>query len=137
MLLVPALLMPGQSAALTVVSQQDVGNVTVMEVSGDFNMLTPQSTYNSLARADAAKAFFTTHRDEYDFLVFFTNFNTQMPQGVGGFYLPVHRDIQGIENRIRHDKVILDEDLAELYGVGVKRLNEQVRRNRAMSGARC
>ena len=30
---------------------------------------------------------------------------------------------------IRGDKVILDEDLAELYGVVVKRLNEQVRRN--------
>lgn len=30
---------------------------------------------------------------------------------------------------IRGDKVILDEDLAGLYGVEVKRLNEQVRRN--------
>jgi hypothetical protein len=30
---------------------------------------------------------------------------------------------------IRGDKVILDEDLAEMYGVEVKRLNEQVRRN--------
>jgi hypothetical protein len=30
---------------------------------------------------------------------------------------------------IRGDKVILDEDLADLYGVEVKRLNEQVRRN--------
>jgi hypothetical protein len=30
---------------------------------------------------------------------------------------------------IRDDKVILDEDLAEMYGVEVKRLNEQVRRN--------
>lgn len=110
MLLVPALLMPGQSAALTVVSQQDVGNVTVMEVSGSFNMLTPQSTYNSLARADAAKAFFTTHRDEYDFLVFFTNFDTQMPQGVGGFYLPVHRDIQGIGKEV--------EDYSTLFGSG-------------------
>ena len=30
---------------------------------------------------------------------------------------------------IRGDKVILDEDLAELYAVEVKRLNEQVRRN--------
>lgn len=30
---------------------------------------------------------------------------------------------------IRQDRVILDEDLAELYGVEVKRLNEQVRRN--------
>jgi hypothetical protein len=31
---------------------------------------------------------------------------------------------------IRGDKVILDEDLAELYGVEVKRLKESVRRNR-------
>lgn len=30
---------------------------------------------------------------------------------------------------IRGDKVILDEDLAALYGVEVRRLNEQVRRN--------
>lgn len=30
---------------------------------------------------------------------------------------------------IRHQKVMLDEDLAELYGVETRRLNEQVRRN--------
>lgn len=37
-----------------------------------------------------------------------------------------------IESRIlvlRHQKVILDTDLAKLYGVSVKRLNEQVKRN--------
>jgi len=37
-----------------------------------------------------------------------------------------------VESRIlflRHQRVILDSDLAELYGVPVKRLNEQVRRN--------
>jgi hypothetical protein len=31
---------------------------------------------------------------------------------------------------VRAQKVMLDSDLAELYGVSVKRLNEQVRRNR-------
>jgi ORF6N domain-containing protein len=31
---------------------------------------------------------------------------------------------------LRHQKVILDSDLAKLYGVSVKRLNEQVNRNR-------
>ena len=31
---------------------------------------------------------------------------------------------------IRNKKVMLDRDLAELYGVKTKRLNEQVRRNR-------
>jgi phage regulator Rha-like protein len=38
-----------------------------------------------------------------------------------------------VESRIlilRRQRVILDSDLAELYGVPVKRLNEQVRRNR-------
>jgi ORF6N domain len=38
-----------------------------------------------------------------------------------------------VESRIlvlRNHKVILDRDLAELYGVSVKRLNEQVKRNR-------
>src|SRR6266404_8573451 len=37
-----------------------------------------------------------------------------------------------VESRIlvlRHQKVILDTDLAELYGVPVKRLNEQIKRN--------
>jgi hypothetical protein len=31
---------------------------------------------------------------------------------------------------IRGKKVMLDRDLAQLYGVGTKRLNEQVRRNK-------
>ena len=38
----------------------------------------------------------------------------------------------GIEQRIlliRGQKVMIDTDLAELYGVTAKRLNEQVRRN--------
>jgi hypothetical protein len=30
---------------------------------------------------------------------------------------------------LRGEKVILDSDLAELYGVATRRLNEQVRRN--------
>ena len=30
---------------------------------------------------------------------------------------------------LRNQKVILDADLAELYGVPVKRLNEQIKRN--------
>lgn len=41
--------------------------------------------------------------------------------------------IERIESRIlliRGHKVMLDSDLAELYGVTTKRLNEQVKRNR-------
>jgi hypothetical protein len=39
--------------------------------------------------------------------------------------------IEGLILLIRHQKVMLDSDLAELYGVTTKRLNEQVKRNRA------
>jgi len=41
--------------------------------------------------------------------------------------------IERIENRIlliRGEKVMLDKDLAEMYGVPTKRLNEQIKRNR-------
>ncbi len=44
-----------------------------------------------------------------------------------------HVPIEVIEQRIfsiRGEKVILDADLAKLYGVATRRLNEQVRRNR-------
>ena len=41
-----------------------------------------------------------------------------------------------IANRIfiiREQKVMLDFDLAKLYGVEIKRINEQVKRNREVS----
>ncbi len=43
---------------------------------------------------------------------------------------PVHREpIESLINVIRGHRVMLDSDLAELYGVETKRLNERVRRN--------
>jgi ORF6N domain len=42
--------------------------------------------------------------------------------------IPVERIVQSIL-RVRGQKVLLDADLAKLYGVTTKRLNEQVRRN--------
>ncbi len=43
--------------------------------------------------------------------------------------VPLERIQQGIL-LIRGKRVMLDADLAELYGVSTKRLNEQVKRNR-------
>ena len=42
--------------------------------------------------------------------------------------LPEERVLQLI-HKIRDQKVMLDSDLAEMYGVSTKRLNEQVKRN--------
>jgi len=44
--------------------------------------------------------------------------------------VPAHPAPQDVITRVRGHAVILDADLAALYGVPVKRLNEQVRRNR-------
>ncbi|OGT66955.1 MAG: hypothetical protein A3I12_00960 [Gammaproteobacteria bacterium RIFCSPLOWO2_02_FULL_38_11] len=46
--------------------------------------------------------------------------------------MPTVTSSERVENYIlliRNQKVILDTDLAELYGVSTKRLNEQVKRN--------
>jgi ORF6N domain len=51
---------------------------------------------------------------------------TQKPSLALVHRVPVEERIR----RFRGEKVILDADLAELYGVPVKRLNEAVRRNR-------
>jgi hypothetical protein len=41
----------------------------------------------------------------------------------------IHNQIESMIYMIRGQKVMLDSDLAKLYGVEVKRLNEQVKRN--------
>ena len=46
----------------------------------------------------------------------------------GRFLIPIER-IERLILLIRGHKVMLDSDLAELYGVTTKRLNEQVRPN--------
>ena len=59
----------------------------------------------------------------------FQNMSTKKRQGEGTAIIPTER----IENKIfliRGKKVMFDSDLAELYGVPTKRLNEQVKRNR-------
>ncbi len=38
-------------------------------------------------------------------------------------------DIESLIRTVRGEKVLLDSDLAMLYGVPTRRLNEQVRRN--------
>ena len=43
---------------------------------------------------------------------------------------PVVAPVEPIIHNIRDKKVILDVDLAAIYGVTTKRLNEQVKRNR-------
>ena len=75
----------------------DFGNVTVMQVTGDYNATLPDGSINSAPREAIAQEFFRLHKDEYDFLVVFSNFNFQMPDPIASaFYLGVKNDTQGI-----------------------------------------
>ena len=48
---------------------------------------------------------------------------------VEGQQLPVENKVESLIRVIRGQQVMLDHDLAELYGVETRRLNEQVKRN--------
>jgi Tol biopolymer transport system component/subtilase family serine protease/fibronectin type 3 domain-containing protein len=75
----------------------DYGNVTVMEVSGNYDANNADGSLNSIPRQEIAKVFFRLHKDEYDFLVVFSNFDFKMPSGeADAFYIHVKNDTQGI-----------------------------------------
>lgn len=75
----------------------DYDNITVMELNGNFDALLPDGSRNTPPRQVLAREFYKTHKDDYDFLVFFTNFAYQLPSStVQGFYTPVKNDTFGI-----------------------------------------
>ena len=71
------------------------GNITVMELTGNYD--NPDLTHaNSEPRAVIAREFFRTHPDDYDFLIYITNFDFAMPPNAVAFYTPVRNDTAGI-----------------------------------------
>ena len=86
------------SQDFTTRSLGDYGNVTVMEVTGNYDAKNSDGSVNAAPREAISKEFFKTHKDEYDFLVVFSNFDFQMPEDgkARAFYLGVKNDTQGI-----------------------------------------
>jgi hypothetical protein len=68
---------------------QDVGNITLMEISGDY------SRGISAPRQAVAARYLASHPDKYDFLVVFTTF--EFDTGVAtAFYNPIRNDTTGL-----------------------------------------
>ncbi len=86
------------SQQFTAKSLGDYGNVTVMEVTGNYDAPSLSgSLEETIPRQTIAQEFFKTHKDEYDFLVIFTNFDFQMPEKEAeAFYMGAKNDTQGI-----------------------------------------
>ncbi len=94
-----SLFIPSHSTAqdFTATTIGDYGNITVMEVTGNYDANKADGTINSEPRQTIAKEFFRLHEDEYDFLVIFSNFNFIMPESEAvAFYSQVKNDTQGI-----------------------------------------
>ena len=81
----------------TVTSLGDYGNISVMEVSGNYDANKSDGTINDYPRQEITKEFLKTHQDQYDFVVILSNFDYAMPQTEAkAFYVEVKNDIQGI-----------------------------------------
>jgi subtilase family serine protease len=89
---------PAAAQEFSAASLADYGNVTVMEVSGGYDAKNPDGSVNSGPRKAIASEFFRTHKDEYDFIVVFSNFYFPMPDDghAKAFYLGVKNDTLNI-----------------------------------------
>jgi len=75
----------------------DYGNITVMEFAGNYDADDPDGTLNDSPRREISNEYFSIHKDEYDFLVIFTNFDFQMPADDAlAFYVSIMNDTSGI-----------------------------------------
>lgn len=73
------------------------GGINVMEVEGDYAASNSDGSANSSPREIIAQEFYKTHPDQYDFLLFFSNFDFPMPEEeVVAFYNGVKNDVGGI-----------------------------------------
>ncbi len=103
MALILLLALPSLSSASEFAAQTvgDYGNVTVMEVSGNYDANNPDGSINADPRQQIAKEFYRLHKDEYDFLVIFSNFDVKMPEAdARAFYLHVKNDTRGIGQQL-------------------------------------
>jgi subtilase family serine protease/fibronectin type 3 domain-containing protein len=99
--LLPALQSPVHAEDFTAKHMGDYGNVSVMEVTGNYDANNSDGSVNTVPRQVIATEFFKTHKDDYDFLVIFSNFDFRMPEAeVKGFYLHIKNDILGIGKEV-------------------------------------
>lgn len=109
--LLPALPSTSHAADFTAKNIGDYGNVSVMEVTGGYDANNPDGSLNGVPRQVIATEFFKTHKDDYDFLVIFSNFDFRMPETeVQGFYLHIKNDVLGIGKEVFDHSALFGSD---------------------------
>jgi flagellar hook assembly protein FlgD/fibronectin type 3 domain-containing protein/subtilase family serine protease len=86
-----------RTADFTVVPLENTSDIAVYEVTGDYDAEMYDGSNNVISRQKIAREFYKTHPDDYDFLIVFSNFDFQMPEGEAvAFYQGVKNDVEGI-----------------------------------------
>jgi len=92
---------PSHAEDFTAKTLSDQGNITIMEVTGNYDAKKADGSDNNAPRQVIAKEFLKTHKDEYDFLVVYSNFDFQMPETEAkAFYVGVKNDTKGIGQQL-------------------------------------
>ncbi len=94
----------------------DIGNVTVMEATGNYDAKHPDGSINDQPRQALAGEYIRSHGDTTDFLVMSSTFDYAMPEASDkGFYTAVKNDTEGI-NQPPLDKTALYGSRGTLQG---------------------
>ncbi|MRR16957.1 MAG: hypothetical protein EG826_10920, partial [Deltaproteobacteria bacterium] len=87
----------GIAQEFTARSIGNYGNIAVMEVTGNYDANNSDAGTTAIPRRIIANEFFKVYKDEYDFIVVFSNFDFLMPKPQAlAFYHGVKNDTQGI-----------------------------------------
>jgi len=112
----------------------DYGNVTVMEVGGNYDARKADGSVNDFPRQEIAKEFIKQHQDQYDFLVILSNFDFPMPQAEAkAFYLEVKNAAQGIGKAVFDSSAAFGSngklqgtiDMGNITGMGLNPLHPE------------
>ncbi len=90
---------PANSIAqeFTAKSVGSYGSIAVMEVTGNYDANNPDAGITAIPRRIIANEFYKIYKDEYDFIVIFSNFDFLMPKPQAlAFYHGVKNDTKGI-----------------------------------------
>src|SRR5690606_695476 len=74
---------------------RDEGDVAIIDFTGSLDRYIVDTTPNTGARAVLAREFYTTHADDYDFIIFFSLFDYEMNEALA-FHQAVQNRVQGI-----------------------------------------
>ena len=95
------------SAPFTLHNRGDIGAITVMEATGNYDAKNPDGSINDQPRQALTGEYIRSHDDTTNFLVMLSTFDYAMPEtGDKGFYTAVKNDTEGINRSLLNNSFL-------------------------------